>query len=376
MKNRVNNIKTTLGYNPGGITHIWLMDINNFIGYRFKDDALSDEYLIEGIIASSGFLELDAINETNFTESVANNIYKQKLSTFIYPLTNNNIKNIIDLQKGKYLVIFRSILGQTFCFGADGGASISFTQQTGKTGGVEGYNISIEKNSSTPLYLITDNVEVKSAIKYQPVFEDGAFCQIQNGKQTGYEIASFVLKTSVEGHPVDQDGELCSNSGKAQAILLLEGFKKPIGNFVVESTYNENTKQINGSPIIRYNPLKCKAPGSFILLSRKQIIFTPSTPDTQIVDLMTNRPWSISAPDQNIALCSLGSGSIGKFNIMVNQGEVYGNENFVFRTDDGEEVMLNIINSKDAPEWVLKKNTQNVSNWNSNGVWLVDRKWE
>ncbi len=377
MKNRINNIKTTLGYNPGGITHIWLMDIKDFIGYRFKSDCLFDKYLVEGIIGNSGFAELQSINETGFTETSADNIFKQTLSTFIYPLTDENIGKIIHLKNNKYLVAFRSTVGQIFCFGGDGGASVTFGQQTGKTGEVEGYNITIEKKSVNPLFLISGEIAPQLAYKYTPVFEDGIFCQMNNGKPTGFEIARYALKTSPEGEPVDKNGKLCSESSKPQAIFLLNGLKKPYGSFEVEGYYNENDKQLNGYPIIRYNPQKCKSANEgFITLSINQIIFEEADTEPVDITLTANRNWELIPPLQEIALCTLRQGGVGEFKITITKTGLKGNANFIFRTTDNQKVILNIINCINAPEWVLKKNDENINSWNQNGFWLNNKTWE
>lgn len=150
----IQNIKHTCDYNPGGITNIYLLDIRDFKTYRFSDDGLFDKCYVDRIDTDLGFLEIGAVNESNFVETHDNAIYKQDLSTFVRTLTGEKLSHLLLASANKHLVAFRTSQGSMYCFGSDGGASLSFTQITGQMGETSGYQITISKNSVLPLFEI------------------------------------------------------------------------------------------------------------------------------------------------------------------------------------------------------------------------------
>lgn len=148
------NIKHTCDYNPGGITNLYLLDIRDFGTYQFADQGLFDKCYVNQIISDTSFLEIGAVNESTFTETQENGIYKQELATFVHTLKGEKLSNLLLAAVNKYLVAFRTSQGLMYSFGSDGGASLSFSQITGQTGEASGYQISIRKNSVYPLFEI------------------------------------------------------------------------------------------------------------------------------------------------------------------------------------------------------------------------------
>lgn len=157
----IRNIQHNCEYNAGGIKNIYLLDIRDFISYRFSEDRLYNECLVEQIkIASPGYLELDITDTSNFSENKENDIYTQTLTTFIRSLDHVKTSGLLLAGSNKYLIIFRTNEGKTFCFGSDGGASVTFTQQSGQSGESSGYSLTIEKSSVYPLFEIDiDNTQ-------------------------------------------------------------------------------------------------------------------------------------------------------------------------------------------------------------------------
>lgn len=154
------NIKHTCEYNAGGIASIFLLDIRDFISYVFKDDKLFSECFIEKIKIKSEYVELSSVNESNFTETQDNGIFKQELTTFVRSLQAEKLSSLLIAGNNKHLVIFKTTQGRAFTFGSDGGASLSFTQTTGQIGEVSGYNITLSKTSIYPLFEIDiDNTQ-------------------------------------------------------------------------------------------------------------------------------------------------------------------------------------------------------------------------
>lgn len=151
----IQNIKHTCEYNAGGISSIYLLDIRDFISYRFKDDKLYNQCLVEDIKkADSRYIRLDTVSESHFTESQENGLYKQQLTTFVRSIDHIKTADLLLANSNKYLFIFQTSQGKAYTFGSDGGASVNFSQQSGQFGEVAGYNMTVDKNSIYPLFEI------------------------------------------------------------------------------------------------------------------------------------------------------------------------------------------------------------------------------
>lgn len=163
----IQNIKHTCGYNAGGITAIYLLDIDDFVSYRFEDDNLYAGCMVDTIKKKPGeYLQMDTVSESNFTETQDNGIFRQTLSTFVGTLTASKTSDLLLAAGNKYLIVFRTSLGRFYSFGSDGGASIAFTQQSGQLTEASGYNITITKNSVYPLFEV-------NAVKFDKIFALG-----------------------------------------------------------------------------------------------------------------------------------------------------------------------------------------------------------
>lgn len=150
--NLIKKITHKCEYNAGGISNIFLLDIDHFKSYRFKGDKLYSECFVEAVDASADYVELDVVNECAFSESQSNGIYKQELATFIRSLEGEKLSQLLLAGANRYLVCFKTLQGRAFTFGSDGGASLSFGQKVGAVGEVEGYAITLSKNSIYPLF--------------------------------------------------------------------------------------------------------------------------------------------------------------------------------------------------------------------------------
>lgn len=157
----IKNIKHNCEYNAGGILSICLLDIRDFITYIFRDDKLFNQCFVERIkIATPNYIFLDSVDESSFTETQDNGVFKQQLTTYIGTLDGEKTASLLVANINKYIIIFRNSQGRSFCFGSDGGASISFSQLTGQLGEASGYTLTIDKNSIYPLFEIDiDNTQ-------------------------------------------------------------------------------------------------------------------------------------------------------------------------------------------------------------------------
>lgn len=145
-------------FNVGGITQIWLLDTNDFHAYRFTNDDLYSANYVEAIGKTKPFLQLGHVNESNFTESYSNGYYSQQLNTFIHTLEAFKTSDLQIARSHKYLVVFVTTQGKAYTFGADNGASFSFSQTSGQTGETSGYSILLKTVSSYPLFEVDPDV--------------------------------------------------------------------------------------------------------------------------------------------------------------------------------------------------------------------------
>ena len=175
------NIKHSTEYNSGGISGISLLDIRDFESYRFRDDKLYTECYVESVNSSDYYINLDIVNESAFSETHSNGIYRQELTTFVRSLQGAKASDLIVAAANKYLVCFRTMQGRAFTFGSDGGATLSFEQKVGSIGEAEGYVIKLSKNSLYPTFEIDDmfdSIKVLGSEYRQEVITENGLNQI------------------------------------------------------------------------------------------------------------------------------------------------------------------------------------------------------
>lgn len=150
----IQNIKHTCGYNSGGISEIYLLDIGDFIAYYFKDDSLYNSCFVDRILKDDDipYTVLSEVSESNFTETNDSGLYKQQLTTFVGTLQSVKTSQLLLAATNRYLVAFRNMQGNVYAFGSDGGATLTFTQASGQVGETAGYAITLAKDSIYPLF--------------------------------------------------------------------------------------------------------------------------------------------------------------------------------------------------------------------------------
>jgi len=366
----IKDIRTESGYNVGGISRIWILKIDDFKAFRFKDDKLYNQSLVEKIAATSGFVEIETVEESSFTETKSNGVYVQQLNSFIGKLSAPVLSNLLLTESEKYLVAFRTVQGQNFVFGSDGGAEITFNQQTGSKKDISGYNISIAKSSVYPLFEILDLKDTLPHFEYEPHFTK-KYYQIINGKKTGYEIAAYMTKQTSDGLAVDYDGNLCKGSKKKQAIYLLKGASNPDANiYTVENTYSEDVSYVNGTLVVKFDfQQSASNEGSSIWLSESQIIFSKDYTNSTI-QLTSLDSWSL-VQYSDIASCSSHEGHAGTTDLTFDFKEELAPTFFVFRNNQTNQTARISIVYDETAEWVL---TNGV--WNDSGIWMKNQVWE
>lgn len=170
----IQNIKHGCEYDAGGINSLYLLDIRDFVSYVFMDDELFDRCFAEKIRAVSEYTEVSTVDESNFKETYENGIYRQQLTTYVRSLEAEKLSSLLQAASNRYLVTFRTPQGRAFSFASDGGATLSFTQQTGQMGETSGYNITLTKNSIYPLFEVSVD-EYNKSPKW--ILDDGSWSE-------------------------------------------------------------------------------------------------------------------------------------------------------------------------------------------------------
>lgn len=145
------NIKHGNKYDAGGIATLYLLPIDEFHSYVFRNDELFDTGYAEQIKALGEYTELDVTTGSTFKETNEKGIYKQELTTFIRTLESRKLSVLLKASVKRFLVTFKTFDGRAYTFGSDGGATFTFSQQTGQMGDATGYSITLAKSSIYPL---------------------------------------------------------------------------------------------------------------------------------------------------------------------------------------------------------------------------------
>lgn len=147
---RVKTIKPPCGYSVDGIANIWLLDYDDFSGFRFDGDETYANCLVTDILRTGDFTELDAPDMVAKYNGAGN--YVHTLETFINTMNATTISNLHLGTKRRQVVIFRANNGIYYTFGYDAGAALTYVNQTGD--GL-GHLVTLTSPSRYPLFEVT-----------------------------------------------------------------------------------------------------------------------------------------------------------------------------------------------------------------------------
>lgn len=170
------DIKATCLYNPGGISAIYLLDIRDFITYRFKEDNLYQKAYVEAIYRDfdAEYMSLESVDESNFTEEKSKDVYNQTLSTFVHTLDAEKLESLLLAEANRYVIVFKTLQDTWFTFASDGGASVRFTQISGQMGEANGYAVTITMESDYPLFEAASDI---LSFKYGSTYDLEFLCE-------------------------------------------------------------------------------------------------------------------------------------------------------------------------------------------------------
>lgn len=168
MACRIQNLKPPCAYNLGGLSSIHLLDFDDFKGFRFEDDKLSNTSYVSAILRIGDFTVLDAPDGAKYSSTLNNKIYTHTLETFIGDLSAQTSSNLHLAKKRRYVPVFKLKSGKYFTFGYDAGATLSYTNQTSE---VTGALVTLTAQSIYPLFQAGENAMNASTAEW--ILEDG-----------------------------------------------------------------------------------------------------------------------------------------------------------------------------------------------------------
>ncbi len=314
MSCRVTSFAKKCGYLPEGIDRIYLLDFDDFNGYKFTGDSLSDISDVENIFRSGDFAILDANGSGKYTQGKSGKIYTHTIESFLEDFDADTVRNLNLGVNRRFLVAFRANSGRYFVFGQPGGAALTYELQTD---GGSGAAITIRCSSLAPLFETSlDAINGTSPrSQYVPSFTTGAACELDGtGHNTGFLQASVAFRVSVPGGlPIDINGVLTRVSGNKQAIALLEGASNPDpALYEVAYTFAAGAL-VDGQSSLLLSTDSC--PKGYLTITPAVIAMDPG--DTQIAFQLESGSswWVVTAPAN--ANISPSQGSTGIWSVRV-----------------------------------------------------------
>ena len=336
-------------YSVAGINKLWVLNIDDFQVYEFKNDGLYSEVYVENIYIKSRWYEVQTVDDSKFTEKFTSGGYVQELNTYVAQFDSDIQAEILKTNKRKFLVLFRTNVGKYFVFGSDGGVPLSYNAETGTKGSSIGYSVTFSKSSQFPLFEVNPDYMVNGGgakFQYMPVFLP-IYCQLNDvSKNTGYQIATYAVKeTTDKGESLDIDGNLCAISGKKQAIVILQGKSNPDSNkFVSEGTFTPDSVLKGGNVVKKLNYMECRPEITGSITANPNLITLTSKTKTKNIEIYSQHDWKvIQASDK--ADCNINEGGAGSTIAQFNRNTNYGNGTFKFKnTYTQEEIDVKVQN--------------------------------
>lgn len=362
---RIGNKIKSCDYTPRGISNIWLLDYDDFVSLKFRDDGLYNNNLVTNIYHNNSFVELEASEGSKYTTNRQNGRYTHTLDTFIENFDFNDIADFDLASKSrKYLVVFLTRTNKYLMFGYKPGATFSYTSQTEEA---MGSLIQLSVTTTHPIFEVDANAitDPTHLATYAPS-PVNAYCETLNDGNTGMFQYRYMLKVSaINGEALDVNNVLCSMSKKQQAVLILRD-SPIIAGYEIEGYYAKGAT-VGGIPTFVFNPIVCPIKiNDSIRISEVQIFIEVGGSKT--VDLTITSPWRVTNPSNSIASLNFLNGFAGTYPIRVT-GVSNGLYNFdILNTETDERVRLSVVVG--SVDWVFKNGA-----WNADGYWLTSGKW-
>lgn len=273
--------------------------------YKLKETkVVEDGLMINDIISDRHYLLFaDALE---YKQNEENGVYTHSLSGKVLNVSSEVQSNLFASKNDKYLVVFRQKgRNEINAFGVRFGAVV----KVGETINTEesSFSIEISAKSDKPTYEVDRNAMEEYGKVYAKNFIPSTEqCEVVGDRQTGFLVANYMVAVNINGEPLDEEGMLCTESGRPQTAYKLQGM--PIGGYHIEGDYVAG-QVVNGNPTRRYDADTCEnETEGTISLSNDNIIINTTNKKSQSVDIICADSWSV-LDAYNVKYCSFSQTS-------------------------------------------------------------------
>ena len=323
---------------------IYVFNIEDVKNLVFAEDARPDDNLIiNNIVTSEPYYQIGATS-LSYTEEYDNGKWTHTLTGTLGNILTEFEDILSDAVNGKYLVCFKPNGEENYrVFGWRYGASVSYSTSISTDNTT--YSITFKNTSEYPLFgCYKDNFNVETKV-YSPVWKGLAsseYCEVLNGKKTGYLTLGYVVKVNSAGEALDKNNMLCQYSKlKQDAYKLLNN---PDGDYNIVGTYAMGDT-VNGIVVRQKNTNLCPLNNTgSITLSTNSINLNSTTALSAELTLTSNGPWVLeTTPRYCTVNMSSGSGGTSKLIFTYGNG---GFERLTFKNiATGEEKQVEVHNN-------------------------------
>lgn len=174
---------------------------------------------------------------------------------------------------------------------------------------------------------------------------------------TGIKQAIIARRvTRPGGAALDTDGNLCSESRKKQAILLLEGQANPDPAQFEVFTYFRNGEKIYGFDSAVEDLVACPIPVGYITLSESEIELTDSTPSATVT-IDSSHPWLLTNVPADLTISPV-SGNEGVHSITITSKKEGADVTLIFRNTGTDDTASLKVTDNVMPEYVKNPTLQ------------------
>jgi hypothetical protein len=332
----------------GGISTVLVYNISDVPSLKFENDNRSDDTLVVDTINSTGqFYKIDFTSASYNEEFDPNSKWTHTLT-----LDVNNISSLFedilsDGVHGRYLVCFKPNGSEDYrMFGWKYGATLDYSLNIAEDSG--GYTITLEDTSEYPLFTVYgDNFGNNSKV-YTPIFKplwETYFCEKnQEGKNTGYAIAMYVVKVNAAGQPLDKNNRLVQWSGLKQDAYKHNSITSD-GGFNIIGTY-ASSAQFDGRPVKVFDLEKCTSQfdnSIYIDDGKSKDVCLNSSNKSATFTIRSSDAWSL-VNQSDFATITPTRGLSGDTVCTVYHNGIGGTNEIQFQNDYTKEIVtLNIV---------------------------------
>lgn len=293
----------------GGIQErVFIYNIDDIDNLQFENDMRFDNNLIiDTIITTASYYFIDC-TEVTYNEVQDGTKHTHTLTMTVantQPITEDTLSDAIH---HRYLVSFRNKGAEMYrVFGWKEGAGLSYTMDMDSD--TNAYTITLSDESEYALMsAYADNFDLGNKV-FSPIFKplyDISYCEVSGGKNTGYCIASYVVKVNSAGQALDRNNMLSSYSGLKQDAYRYNQVSSD-GGYNILGTYSD-TASFDGLPVKVFDVTLCPIDAQGTITVSPTTVKLNSTTTSSALTITCSNVWKV-ANASNLVTVSPSSGS-------------------------------------------------------------------